>query len=115
MKLYQLNIYQPEGPPPPPEFLMPIMRDVGALVEATKSAGVWVFNGGLTPPESATVVRVRDGEPVLTDGPFVEAKEYIGGFIIIRVADLDAALAWGTKLSRATRLPIEVRPFQGEG
>lgn len=115
MKLYQLSIYQPAGGPPPPEVLIPIMRDVGALIQETKAAGVWVFNGGLAPPASATVVRIRDGEPFLTDGPFVELKEFIGGFVVIRVPDLDAALAWGAKLSRATTLPIEVRPFQGEG
>jgi hypothetical protein len=115
MKQYQLNIYQPAGAPPPPDALTRIMRDVDALVQETKAAGVWVFNGGLTPPSSATVVRLRDGEAILTDGPFAEAKEHIGGFLVIRALDLDAALAWAAKLGRATTLPIEVRPFHGEG
>jgi hypothetical protein len=115
MKSYLLSIYQPDGPVPPPEVLGPIMRDVGALVQETKTAGVWVFNGGLAPPSSATVVRVREGEALLTDGPFTEGKEHIGGFLIVRAPDLDAALEWGRKLSRATTLPIEVRPFHGEG
>src|SRR6185295_12554061 len=112
MKSYLLSIYQPDGPVPPPDALAAIMRDVGALVQETKAAGVWVFNGGLAPPSTATVVRVRDGEAVLTDGPFAEGKEHVGGFLIVRAADLDEALEWGRRLSRATTLPIEVRPFQ---
>jgi hypothetical protein len=115
MKQYQLNIYQPAGPVPPPEVLTRVMRDVHALVRETKAAGAWVFNGGLAAPSSATVVRHRDGEPIFSDGPFAEAKEHIGGFMVIRAPDLDAALVWATKLSRATTLPIEVRPLHDEG
>jgi hypothetical protein len=111
MSLYLLNIMQPDGPPPPAEFLSKIMADVGAMIAETKAANSWVFNGGLTPPSASTVVRVANGEALLTDGPYVEGKECIGGFIIVRADDLDAALLWGTKLSRATTLPIEVRPF----
>jgi hypothetical protein len=73
-----------------------------------------VFAGGLHPPTTATVVRVRDGDVLMTDGPFVEGKEHIGGFTIIKAPDLDAALEWGRRLATATTLPIEVRPFQGE-
>jgi hypothetical protein len=112
MKQYLLSIYQPDGSPPPPEFLEPIMRDVNALRQEMKTAGVWVFAGGLHPPSTATVVRVKDGEDLITDGPFAEGKEHIGGFTVIRAPDLDAALEWGRKLARATTLPIEVRPFQ---
>jgi hypothetical protein len=112
MKQYQLNIIQPVGAPPPPEVLGKIMNDVHAFIEETKATGVWVFNGGLSAPSSATVVRFKDGEAILTDGPFAEGKEHIGGFVVVRVPDLDAALHWGKKLSRATTLPIEVRPFQ---
>jgi len=72
-----------------------------------------VFAGGLHPPTTATVVRVRDGDVLMTDGPFVEGKEHIGGFTIIKAPDLDAALEWGRRLAKATTLPIEVRPFQG--
>ena len=115
MKQYQLNIYQPAGDPPPPDVLARVMRDVDALVQETKTAGAWVFNGGLTAPSSATVVRLRDGDTVLTDGPFAEGKEHIGGFLIVRAPDLDAALAWASKLGRATTLPIEVRPFHHAG
>jgi hypothetical protein len=78
-----------------------------------KATGSWVFAGGLHPPSTATVIRVKDGETLLTDGPFTEGKEHIGGFTVIKAADLDAALEWGRRLAAATTLPIEVRPFQG--
>ena len=70
-----------------------------------------MFSGGLTPPDTATVVRPRGDEVLLTDGPFIEAKEYLGGFSIIDAPDLDAALDWARRSARATTLPIEVRPF----
>jgi hypothetical protein len=114
MKQYLLSIYQPDGPPPPAVNLEKIMRDVHALREEMRSADAWVFSGGLHPVSTATVVRVKDGEALLTDGPFVEGKEHIGGFTIVKALDLDAALEWGRKLARATTLPIEVRPFQEE-
>ena len=60
------------------------------------------------------MVRVRDGELLITDGPFAEGKEHVGGFLIVKALDLDAALAWGQKAAQAVTLPIEVRPFQGE-
>jgi hypothetical protein len=114
MKQYLLTIYQPDGAPPPPEVLGPIMRDVGVVVESMKAEGVWVFNGGLHPPDTATVLRLNGGDLLTTDGPYTEGKEHIGGFVVIKAPDLDAALAWGRKLARALPLPIEVRPFQGE-
>ena len=114
MKRYLLSIYQPDGGTPPPEVLQKVMRDVGALIEETKTAGAWVFNGGLHPPSTATVLRFQEGDMLTTDGPFAEAKEHIGGFVIVKAADLDAALEWGRKLARVIALPIEVRPFQGE-
>jgi hypothetical protein len=95
------------------------MRDVVALLEEAKAARVWVFNGGLHPPGTATVVRHQQGELLVTDGPYVEGKEHVGGFLVVQVPDLDAALEWARKLARAltlpghdTGLPIEVRPFQ---
>jgi len=77
-----------------------------------RDVGAFVFAAGLQPPESATVVRVTDGEALLTDGPFTEGKEHLGGFTVIRAADLDAALDWGAKMARASTLPVEVRPSQ---
>jgi hypothetical protein len=114
MPQYLLSVYQPDGPTPPPAVLEEISRDLDALNRELKAAGAWVFAGGLHPPATATVVRVRDGETLVTDGPFAEAKEHIGGFTIIRAADLDAALEWGRRLAQATTLPIEIRPFQDE-
>lgn len=114
MKHYLLSVYQPDGPTPTPEVLDPIMRDIAALNQEIKAAGAWVFAGGLHPPSTATVVRYKDGDVLMTDGPFTEGKEHIGGFTIIRAPDLDAALEWGRKLARASTLPIEVRPFQSE-
>jgi hypothetical protein len=116
MAHYLLSIYQPDGEPPGPEILDPIMRDIDAVKQEMRDAGVWVFDGGLHSPDSATVVQLRDGELLTTDGPYVEGKEHVGGFTIIEAPDLDAALEWGGKLARAiAMLPIEVRPFQGIG
>src|SRR5262245_66390356 len=114
MKQYLLSVYQPDGPAPAPEILGAIMKDVYAVRDEMKAAGAWVFSAGLHPVSTATVVRVKDGEELMTDGPFAEGKEHIGGFAIIKAADLDAALEWGRKLARATTLPIEVRPVQDE-
>lgn len=114
MKQYLLSVITPQGDPPPPEILEPIMRNVGAVDQEMREAGAWVFSGGLNSPSTATVLRVKDGEVLMTDGPFAEGKEYIGGFSIIKAPDLDAALEWGRKLSLATTLPIEVRPFVTE-
>ena len=89
------------------------MSDVGQVKADLLAAGAWVFDGGLHGPDSATVVTSVDGETVLTDGPFLESKEQIGGISIIDVADLDAALTWGARMAEAVTVPVEVRPFQG--
>ena len=112
MTQYLLSIYQPDGAPPPPAVLDKVMHDVRALRQELQAAGAWVFAGGLAPPSTATVVRVKDGGMLTTDGPYAEGKEHIGGFSIIQAPDLDAALEWGRKLARATTLPIEVRPLK---
>ena len=114
MKQYLLSVYQPGEVPPPEVDLDQIMRDVEALQHELKAADAWVFSGGLHPPSTATVVRLEDGEFLTTDGPFAEGKEHIGGFTVIKAPDLDSALEWGRKAARATTLPVEVRPFQGE-
>ena len=112
MKQYLLSVIQPDGDPPPPEVLDPIMRDVYALRDEIKAAGAWVFAGGLHEPSASTMVRVEDGDVLTTDGPFAEGKEHMGGFTIIDVADLDAALDWAGRIAAASTLPIEVRPFR---
>jgi hypothetical protein len=86
---------------------------VGVVNDEMKAKGIWVFGGGLRLSDSATVVRVQNGTTTMTDGPFAETKEQLGGFWVIEVDDLDAALAWAEKCAQACRAPIEVRPFDG--
>lgn len=93
MPRYLLNIHQPDGPPL--EDLGEIMRDLAALNDEMKAAGAWVFGGELCPPAESTVVKTSGGEVLATDGPFTEAKEFIGGFTVL------------------APLSIEVRPFVG--
>jgi hypothetical protein len=111
---YLLSVYQPDGPVPEPEVLDQVMADLEVLNAEMRAAGAWVFAGGLHPPSTATVVRSRDGEVLMTDGPYTEGKEHIGGFTVLDAPDLDAALGWAARLAEATTLPIEVRPFQGD-
>jgi hypothetical protein len=115
MPQYLLSMYQPDGDPPPPEVLGPIMEKVAAWDAELRAAGAWVFTGRLHPPGTATVVRARDGGTVVTDGPFTEGKEHLGGFTVISAPDLDAALEWGRKIAEITTLPIEVRPAIDRG
>ena len=100
MTHYLLSVIEPDGPMPDPEFLEPIIKAVGVVDDAMRDAGVWVFAGGLHQPEHRDRA-ARQGRQVLTtDGPYVEAKEHLGGFTIIDVADLDEALTWGGQLAR---------------
>ncbi|MGH2895284.1 MAG: YciI family protein [Solirubrobacteraceae bacterium] len=112
MKTYLLTVVQPDGPAPSAQALRKIMSDVDAVNEELRAAGAWVFAGGLHAPSTATLLRPGGDEVLMTDGPFAEGKEYVGGLSIIRAEDLDAALEWGRRLALATTLPIEVRPFQ---
>jgi hypothetical protein len=112
MKQYLLSVCYPAGgTQPPSNVLQRITRDVHAIQQEMQAAGVWVFSGGLYPANTATVLRDQGGDVVMTDGPFIESKEQIGGISIVRAPDLDAALDWGRKLARAIGVPIEVRPF----
>jgi hypothetical protein len=111
---YLLSVHQPDGPVPEPEVLEKIGADLEALNAEMRAAGAWVFAGGLHPPSTATVVRSRDGQVLMTDGPYAEGKEHVGGFTVVDAPDLDAALAWAARLAEATTLPIEVRPFRGD-
>ena len=113
MKSYLLSIYQPQGPTPPPEELRNVMREVSVILDDARRTGAWVFNGGLEPPGAARVVRDRAGDALVTDGPYIETKEYLGGFLLVRAADEDTALQWARRLARAvTPLAVEVRAFQ---
>ncbi|HEX8344792.1 MAG TPA: YciI family protein [Actinoplanes sp.] len=112
MARYLLSVYQPDGPGLPADVLERVMADVDAVTRDMQSAGVWVFAAGLYPAGTATVLRPKDGDVLMTDGPFTEGKEHLGGFTLIDVPDLDAALQWGSRVAAATTLPIEVRPLQ---
>jgi hypothetical protein len=89
-------------------------KDVDALNGQMQAEGAWVFAGGLHPATTATVVRIKDGDVLTTDGPFAETKEQLGGFWVIKAESLDAALAWAARATKACRGPVEVRPFQEE-
>jgi hypothetical protein len=119
MGQYLLSTYAVEGEVPgaprTPEEMQTFMERVVALEAEMEASGTFVFGGALHGPEAATVLRVGDGDLVVTDGPFVEAKEHIAGFYIINADDLDAALAWARKVVDAINHPIEVRPFQATG
>ena len=113
MTQYLLAVHSVEGEPmPSQEQMQRAYKDVDAFNGELQSSGVWVFAGGLQPPSSATVVRAQGGQVVTTDGPFAETKEQLGGFWIIDVADLDAALEWARRATVACAAPVEVRPFQ---
>ena len=114
MKQYLLSVYHPEDDIPAPKEAEKIVRDVSALNEELQAAGAWVFAGGLYPSSTATVLQVRGSDVLVTDGPFAEGKEHIGGFWVIRAPDLDAALEWGRKATRACTAAVEVRPLREE-
>ena len=115
MKQYMLSVHDIEGQPvPPPEEVQQLYAGVAAFNDELQADGAWVFAGGLHPADSATVVRIQGGEVLTIDGPFAETKEHLGGFWVIKAADLDAALAWAAKAARACRAPVEVRPFQDD-
>lgn len=97
------------------ELITKLYAQVETFNERVRQEGAWVFGGGLHPTSSATVVRgSNDADAVFTDGPYIEAKEQLGGFWIIEAPDLDAALAWAKDASAACEGPVEVRPFQSE-
>lgn len=121
MKQYLLSIIQPDAAPPPEVMarMDQIMARVNALVDDAKATGAWVFDGALHAPSTATVVRLDRGNLLVTDGPYAEGKEHIGGFLIVKAMDLDAAMDWARRLATALgsgedSLPIEVRPFRQE-
>jgi len=119
MGQYLLSTYAVEGEvpgaPQTPEDMKAFMGRVIALEAEMEASGTFVFGGALHDPDAATVLRSGEGNVVMTDGPFVEAKEHIAGFYIINADDLDAALAWGRKVVDAIDHPIEVRPFRATG
>ena len=115
MTIYMLSVHHsPDAPPPPPEEMQKAFKQVDEFNAEVKAAGAWVFAGGLEAPEIATVVNAKNAEVIITDGPFAETKEQLGGFWVISAPDLDAALEWAKKGSIACMGPVEVRPFQAD-
>ena len=115
MKQYLLSVHPDyTAAPPADDVLQQMFADVEAFNQTVRDSGAWVFAGGLNPPETATVVRTQDGEAVLTDGPYSESKEQLGGFWVVKAPDLDAALELAKRASAACRGPVEVRPFEDE-
>ncbi len=120
MNQYLLSVYevggQVSGAPATPEDMKAFMDRVIALEEEMDNAGAFVFGGALHGPDAATVVSGGTGlDKVMTDGPFAEAKEHIGGFYVINAESLDQALEWASKVVEATNHAIEVRPFRATG
>ncbi|MFH9825139.1 YciI family protein [Streptomyces bobili] len=115
MKHYLLSVITPTGGEPPVgEDMARIGRNLETFHRELREADAWVFAGGLHGPETATVLRPRGDDVLITDGPYAEGKEYLGGICLIKAPDLDAALHWGRRAAWATTLPIEVRPFMSE-
>lgn len=113
MTQYLLSVHYIEGVgATPAEEMQEAYAAVDALNQTMMDKGVWVFGGGLEEPHTATVVRESEGDYLITDGPFPEAKEQLGGFWIVECGDLDEALDWAKQASVACRAPVEVRPFQ---
>ena len=120
MNQYLLSMYDAGGQggdtPPTPEEMRAFMGRVIALEEEMDRAGAFAFGGALHGPDATTVIRGGTGlDKVTTDGPFVEAKEQIGGFYIVNAEDLDEALTWAAKVVEAINQDIEVRPFRATG
>jgi hypothetical protein len=111
MTEYLLAVYRDYAVPIPPERTRQVWADVIALKERMTDAGALVFQSGLIPVESATVVRQSGGDFLITDGPYTETKEHLAGFFMINAADLDAALEWAKLAAVAQQRPVEVRPF----
>jgi len=115
MAQYLLSVHSVEGEAAPSmtdEDMQQYVARIHVLEDEMKSAGAWVFGGALHGPDTATVVRVSNDEVLTTDGPFAESREHLGGFYIIETEDLDAALAWASKVTAIVTKPIEVRPFR---
>jgi hypothetical protein len=112
MTQYLVAIYRPDNYDPAVSEDEAMGREIDALNVEMEAVGARVFAGGLQSEWSAKALRLQPaGKVLITDGPYAETKEHIGGFWILEAADLDAALAWGRKAAIACRASVEVRPF----
>jgi hypothetical protein len=115
MTLYLLSVHMVEGEEAPSdEEMQKRFKAVDEFNSKVQASGQWVFGGGLHPVDTATVVDGTGAEVLVTDGPFAEAKEHIGGFWVLRADDLDAAMKLAAEASGACGGPVEVRPFQDD-
>jgi hypothetical protein len=119
MPKYLLSVYGPAernefGGYPSKEAMLQAYQDTGAFNDKLQAEGYFVYADGLAPAATATVVDGQGEQPVITDGPYLEAKEYLGGFWIIEAPDLDVALRLAAEASKACRGKVEVRPFETE-
>jgi len=112
MAQYLVTIHHPDDYDPSVAEDEAMSRDIDALNDEMEAAGVRIFVGGLQPPSRAKSLRAQpNGKVLITDGPYIETKEHVGGFWVLEAADLDEALTWGRKAAVACRAPVEVRPF----
>ncbi len=117
MAQYLLSVHHDAGEDPfqtPIEEMQPVFEAVGRFNEELQNEGAWVFAGGLQHIDVTTTVDGTSEPPIVTDGPYAESKEWMGGFWVIEAADLDVALRWAARGSAACRRKVQVRPFQGE-
>ena len=115
MTQYMISVWHtPDEVFPEGDEMQAVFQAVDAFNQEITAAGQWVFGGGLEAPDTATCVDNRTGDAIVTDGPFAESKEQIGGFWIVELPDLDAALEMAKRASAACRGKVEVRPFQAE-
>ena len=114
MTQYMMSVIHPEDFSYAPGDLEKAYQATDAFNQDLMASGKWVFGGGLVPASSATVVDGRNGQNVVTDGPYVEVKEQLGGFWVVEATDLDEALELGRRASEACLHPVEVRAFQAE-
>ena len=115
MKEYLLSVHHTgDFPTPEPDEMQRMFAQVDAFNQELQQSGAWVFAGGLHPKETATTIRYQEGRTLVTDGPYAETKEQLGGFWVIKAADLDAALELAQRAAAACEGDVEVRPFQGE-
>jgi hypothetical protein len=116
MTTYLLSVYPPAGPAESisEDEMQGMYQTVEVFNDKLRKGGAWVFAGGLHPASTATVVRERGGKVLTTDGPFLEVKEHLGGFWVIKAPDLDAALRWASEATVACKAPVEVRPFEDD-
>ena len=116
MPQYMISVWH-DQPYDDVDFNSPDMQRIGPQVNAVneemQKTGAWVFGAGLKPVSSSTVVRSTGGDVSMTDGPYAESKEQMGGFWVIETSDLDSALDWAGKAAAACEGPVEVRPCEG--